>query len=379
MSVPRPIAIAHIQSGSVSIAIALPHRDAPLEIIALERTDLSFEDRTPAATIAALGNQIEQTGKKALEAYAASKKSHGLVVRSYAIMSAPWTQSQTIRTISTFDTDTLITEDMVGALAKKALQESTEINAANLLEANVVRIELNGYPTMHPAGKKAHKLLVSSLISDCSPEIRTVVQENLQKLFAGPVIFRSQLRAMLSVTAAIPQLPEDYCLVEIARENTTIANIHTGLSMGHATAAEGTVSIIKRIAGDGLPEEAVALLQMIADDQCTSTACDAMRESMVRAEPELVRIFGEAMATLTTSRYLPPTLMLLCENNLTSWLTGLFSRIDFTQFTTTTQPFEVIVLDSSALHTFITPSPGIVIDTRFGLASALVHIEEKNA
>lgn len=374
-SAPKPIAIADIESGGVSVAIALAHREKPFEIVALGESRLSFEDRTDAATIAALPNQIDEAGTKALAAYAELQKIHGPVRQTFAIINAPWARSQTVRIISQLDAETTITEDMIAALAKQALEESTEINPRHLLEASVVRLELNGYPTVAPAGKRAHKISLYALMSDCDPEVHIRTQEGLQKIFAAPVAFRSQLRTVISVVEAMPDLPKDYTLLDVSREATTIANIHTGLSMAHRTVPEGLRSIVRRAAGKRMPEETLALLRMLADDTCDSGACAAIQSAASAAEPELVRVFADAMAELAAKRYLPPSLILLCDDALAPWLTELFSRIDFTQFTTTTQPFKVEALNAASLRSFV--ASRMPIDERLSLAAALVDIEEK--
>lgn len=372
----KPIAVVDIQSGCVSVAIALLHPDKPLEILGSGRSDLSFEDRSHEAAIAALADQLDEAGKKALSAAADLQKAHGPITKTFCIINTPWARSQTLRTISKFETEVPVTEAMIADLAKQALDESTEIDPANLLEANVVRIELNGYVTTEPVGKHAHKVSVYALISGCDPRVRSIVEEALQKLFSAPIAFRSQLRTVLSVMEEIPELDKDFCLVDITRDATIAANIHTGLSMAHKTVGEGLLSIVRRIAGKGMPEETLALLRMVADETCSTDACAAITESIARAEPGLVRVFADAMVELASERYLPPLLILLCEDALAPWLTELFSRIDFTQFTTTTQPFKVIALDAESLRPFVAPSR-TPVDQRLLLASALVSIEEK--
>ncbi|MBI5004281.1 hypothetical protein HZC00_04260 [Candidatus Kaiserbacteria bacterium] len=372
----RPVAIVDIQSGCVSIAIALLHQDKPLEILAAGRSDLSFEDRTPEAVLAALPDQINEAGKKALDTYTSLQKSHGSITNVFCIMNTPWVRSQTIRTVAKFDTEVAITEHMIADLAKQALDESTEINAANLLEANVVRIELNGYATSEPIGKQAHKVSVYALISGCEPQIRSIVQDALHRLFPAPVVFRSQFRTILSVVEAIPGLQKDFCLVDLTRDTTIIANIHTGLSMAHKTVDEGLLSIIKRIAGKRMPEETLSLMRMVTDETCSTDACTEITEATTRVEPDLVRVFADAMVELASTRYLPPLLVLLCEDALAPWLTTIFSRIDFTQFTTTTHPFEVIVLSSESLRRFVVPSR-LTINQRLLLSAAFVSIEQR--
>ncbi|MBM3261257.1 hypothetical protein FJY93_02455 [Candidatus Kaiserbacteria bacterium] len=376
----RPIAVVDIESGVVSVAIAIPHTAQPLEIIAVGQSELPLETRSPTATIAALAEQIDEACKKALDSYHATTQSSAKIARVLIVINAPWARSQTIRSTKKFTQETPITEDMIADLAKQALDQSTEIDIPNLLEANVVHIELNGYATAEPVGKSAHTLSVYALISGCDPHIRSIVEETLQKRFASAtLIFRSQLRTVLSVTEALPAAPKDFCLIDIGREASIIANIHTDLSVAHHTVSEGMLSIVRRIAGKGIPEETLSLLRMSLEGTCSSAACAAITEAMIKAEPELVRIYADAMVKLVADRYVPPVLVLLCDDLLFHWLSELFSRIDFTQFTTTTRPFSIIPLhDAASFKSFVTTPKDVHINQRLMFACALAHLEEKS-
>lgn len=372
-----PIAIADIQNGSVSIAIGLAHQDKPFEILAVERSDLSFEDRTEEAAIAALADQIDQAGNGALRAYAEAQQTHGPVAKAFCVINTPWTHSQTIRATTQLDTEQRITDEMITTLAKQALKEASEVDVKELLEASVLRIELNGYPASEPIGKHAHSIAVYGLISDCDPRVRAIVTEALQKIFPVPLLLRSQFRTVLSVTAKLPSIAPEYCLIDITRETTSISNIHMGLSLAHTVVDEGAASILKRISDKTLPEEALALSRMIFVEDCKSPACDALRETIARVEPDIVRAFGEGMVKLVAERYLPLQTVLVCEDAFAPWLSQLFSRIDFTQFTTTTQPLEIAVLDMSSLDAFVKTPSEAAVDMRLALAASLVHIEER--
>ncbi len=374
----KPIAIVDIQTGSVSMAIVLPQKGAQIRVLAHEKTDLSFEDRTAEATAAALAGQIDEVGKKIIASYAEIQKKYGSVTQTYVVINTPLMHSETTRIVSSFEKETLITQGMIAEMAKKAFEEGKDTTPSDVLEASIIRVELNGYVTAHPEGKHALKISVYAIVSRCDPSIRVIVQESLQKIFAVPIVFRSQLRTILSVVGATASFPSNYCVIDITRESTTIANIHTGLSVGNATINEGLLSITKRIAGNGMIEETLGLLHMVTDDTCTSSVCTTIHDAVTKAEPDLVRVFATEMVSLVSSRYLPTTLILLCDDVLTPWFTELFSRIDFTQFTTTTQPFEVRAFDMSSLGSFLEPVSGTPLPMRLALAAALVHIESQD-
>ena len=93
---------------------------------------------------------------------------------------------------------------------------------------------------------------------------------------------------------------------------------------------------------------------------------------MAEAEPEFAKRFGGAFATLAAKRKLANTLVLFAHPDMAEWMRHFFSRLDFTQFTQTSQPFDVITygvgesgVDYGGMH------PSLI------LAGELVNIESR--
>ncbi len=162
----------------------------------------------------------------------------------------------------------------------------------------------------------------------------------------------------------------------MASEGTNFVVIRDGITTDHATIPEGKNSILKRISGNGMTEETLTLLRLIARGECHDPACEAVQIAMAKAEPELVRAFGEVIAKLVMQQRLPNHLILATHEDLIPWLSSFFSRIDFAQFTTTTQPFAVTPLKPVDFAHLALPETGIQVDTGILIAAALVNIEE---
>ena len=377
------VAVADIGSGSAGVAVIAISPDRPARIISVERGRLPFEDRTIEATIAGIAAQLSSAGEKALTAYRESGAT-APVSSAYAIIRVPWTRSKTIRAMSKFPedrqvTDAMITEVAEAAFATLAEGGEEEPDAGNILESSVVRVELNGYPTAHPVGKYAHTLGVSVLVSDCDPRVRKNVVETMSRIFACPPPgLRSGTRALLSVLRESPVFPDDCLIVNMTSNATNLIVVTGGTAVRHTRIPEGVRSIVKRIGESGLPEETLTLIRMLARDQCETEACRATGAAIARAEPELARIFGEAMGRIAATERLPNTLVLAAQEDLAPWLAQFFSRIDFTQFTVTTQPFETMMVTHKEITDMITAPPGITPDAGLSVAGALVNIESRN-
>ena len=377
------VVVADIGSGSAGVAIIAISPDLPARVIVAERSRLPFEERSVEATIAGITAQLSSAGEKALAAYAATSGASPISA-AYAVIRAPWTRSKTIRAMSKFPeeqqvTDALITETARAAFAAPGESGEDEPDPANILETSIVRVELNGYPTARPKGKYAHTLGVSILVSDCDPRVRKNVVETVSRIFAcPPPSLRSGTRALLSVLRESPTFPDDCLIVNMTSNATNLIVVTGGTAVRHTRIPEGVRSIVKRIGGTGLPEETLTLIRMVAHDQCEHEACKATSAAIARAEPELARIFGEAMGRIAATERLPNTLILAVQEDLAPWLSQFFSRIDFTQFTVTTQPFEAVMVTHKGIADMITVPAGMTPDPGLSVAGALVNIESRN-
>ena len=85
------------------------------------------------------------------------------------------------------------------------------------------------------------------------------------------------------------------------------------------------------------------------------------------------------MGAIAGGRRLPNDLVLAVQPDLAPWLSQFFSRIDFTQFTKTAQPFEIQLLTPEKLNRLVAFDTGVLPDAAFAVGGALVNIEEQAA
>lgn len=370
------VAVADIGSASAAVAILSISKDKPARVLAGGRSSLPVEERTRDAAATQIAERLTDAGEKAMHSYSALYKKPHPVEEVYCVIHAPWIRSLPQSASANFETDKKITAPMIADLAKQALASQKDVDYANLLEASVVRVELNGYPTAKPEGKSAHSLILSILVSECDPQLRAAAVSGLQHLFPHlkPKL-RSSVRALLSALHELPGGGNDRLVVDITGEETSLVVIREGTVGKLQPVKLGTRAILKQLSPQGMPEEMYTLIRMVGHDQCTSAACDAIRAAMLHVEPELVRTFGEAMSACTTPRRLPNSLLLLVHPDMQQWLGKFFGRIDFAQFTETTQPFDVQVLAAKDLAGALAPERQVVLDPSLALSAALVNTE----
>lgn len=375
----KTVAVVDIGGGSAGVAILEIFRMAPMRVVVSERSVLPIGERAEEASVAGVVAELGKAAEKALAAYSAKRDKEGTphVSEVYAVVRAPWTRTKTVRAMSALPKETRVDNSMVAALAREAIQVDTEFDHATLLEASVVRVELNGYPTANPQGKEAKTIAVSVLLSDCRSDIRSAVAEALQRVFAcPPPVFRSGVGALLWFLRENGLLVKDALIISMASNATSLVVVRKGVFVEIGHVLEGSWTIAHRIAGGKLPEEVFTLIRMLAKDECEGDACEAAKAAIARVEPDLVKVFGEAFVKMAASQRFPNTLILLVPQDLSEWLQHFFTRIDFAQFTITMQPLSPIIPEMGVDRTK-TSEHTLALDPGLAVACALVNTGEK--
>jgi hypothetical protein len=377
---PKLVAVADIESESAAVAMVALHPGAQAKILTFDREYLPLQERTTEATFSGLIVLLAEAAAKCYAEFRAAGHSFARIGEVSAVVRAPWVRSKTARITSKLTGDKVVTEALIADLAHKAITQDPEYDRDHTFEANVARVELNGYPSGTPLGKAAHEISVVTLMSRCDPSVRHDIQTALSKVFPSHVpLLRSGVRAITSIMQAAPEQPHSYLAIDMGSACTSFAAIRDDLTVEYATLSEGTHTILKRIAGDGVPEEVLGILRMLEREDCTSDACNALRLSIAKIEPELVRAYGEIFGKMATNYRLPNSLVLSADQDFAPWLSTFFSRIDFTQFTTTMQPFGVTAFSPQALNKSVVWQGTREPDLGIASAAALVNIEHARA
>lgn len=367
------VAVADIGSSSVALAIVSLEHGKPAVILACHRTPVTIAERSGEGIASAMATGLDATTTAALSAAGESKIPRVSTV--YAFIHAPWTHSSVAHAVKTYDTDIKVTESVIADIGKEALSASGR-GVHDLFEASIVRVELNGYPTGAPVGKVAHRISASALTSTCEQSLYRAVDDTLARHFPDAArISRSGARAVVAVSNALSGKLGDSVILEIGGEASTVIVVRRGVLDDEELLSEGTHGIIRRIGGRSI-EETMSTLHLIGQDICDSAACEAMNASLARIEPDLVRVFGERFAKLAAGRRLPNRLVLLAHPDMQSWLARFFARIDFTQFSVTSQPFNVVTLKPAALGHLVIAEGKLEPDSSLLVAVACAQIEQ---
>ena len=368
------VAIADIDSDSVGMALEHMGGDASPSLVYAERFYLPHERRSPGHTDSAVIALLADACTKAAEALARMERGDS-VECCYAILGTPWVHSATVRVETKFEYPKKISEGIIVSLSQMALDKQTELDKAKIFEASIESVELNGYPTESPEGKTADHVRVSALLSQCEPDMKANVTELMRRHFpASSVLLRSDVRALFAATREVGLGLRSRTILSVGSDTSTCMVVRKGAIGEHIVIPMGTAAIVRQISGKGLPEETLSILRMAARGTCSTPACDALTVSLAVAEPGMVKTYGQSLAIIASRYRLPNDAILIVRPEFAPWMEQFFSRIDFAQFTKTTQPFVPQKLPD-LLNRFLVPEKGVVIDAGLAVAARSVNIE----
>ena len=374
----RTVAIADIGSASAAVGILLAHRSGPSIFLNTHRSFITQEKRAKEHSVVGIAGALKDATDICLKAYRARAEKVAAPTELFAFLRAPWSASTVTNISESYADPMLVTDSIMNAFAKKAVAASGGALSSNLMEATLLRTEINGYQTQKPLGKTARSLLISALISTANEKMKNSAAETLRADF--PVLtpqWRSHTRAILTVLREYPAHLRHCLIVDIASEGTSAIVMRDGIIDSQTAFENGVHSILHKLNSNALPDETLGLINMLEHEQCSAEECDVLRGAMGVAEQELVRMYGEEFGKLAMKKKLPNDLLLFVHADLVPWLSRVFSRIDFSQFTATSQPFAVHALAIKDLLTWIQSDTGVAPDVSLALAGALVHIEAR--
>ncbi len=368
------IAIVDIGPGSARAAlVSVQHGKA--HVHAQTYSLIGIETETPEHSIAGIGERVDDVCKRLMER-AAQKGISGHIQSVYCVVHAPWAHSSTVRKRVDFQGETKVHESHISTLAKELLDEMKNFNRETMMEAAVIRTWLNGYPVVKPEGKSAHALVVCAIVSDIDQAVKKNAEAAIHRAFPSSHIeWRSAARALQTTLGDLYRDDENYLALDMGLDATHIISVRAGFPTGERVVPQGLRTILTRVDKVRVAEETLGLIRMLSRDACEGAACEAIQKAMAIAEPELAKVYGEAFGALASERRLSNTLVLSAHPDIIDWMKQFFSRLDFTQFTTTTLPFSVALLENTALSHVTSEEP---LHSQIVFASALVNTEHRD-
>lgn len=362
--------VADIGGGGSAVAFLQLASGSPSRILASARRFTPLEERSADQSITQISQSLAEAAEAARKNYSTAgyKRAPKEIV---AIVHAPWASSRTAEAERSFDHETRITPALISELAKEALA-TAHLARADMLEAGVAHVELNGYPSHAPEKHSAHHIKVVVLLSEMRSADRGALEHSLQTFTGIPVRFCSQARALASLLSQEGD-SRNAVVIDMADDASSVTVIRKQVISEQARIPAGIHALLSKIAAAGSREETLALIGMLERGACQSAECERIVKALAAAEPEITKLFGEAFTALAAKRRLPNDAFLITDADLSGWFAQFLSRIDFAQFTTTSRPLSVHTLAPQDLAKYAIGDH--LTDVSLLIAATLVHIE----
>lgn len=323
------------------MTVAAARLDGAPRILAIDRMTLPVGARDPAQAQTQLGSLATELCSRFVQAYGATDHAAQSPIGAIEIhLGAAFVEADTATHVTRFADSTVVTDAHIAEAAKSA-SGTLPPTQRSVVESNVIRVHVNGYPTARPAGKRAAHMSVTVFRSLCDESFRNALGNAVSAALPGhEPVFRSFARDLMFVLKEYATDPY-HLIIDLEDEASHCIALRRDDIAAHATVPMGTSTLLTKMSGEGSIDETRTLVRLAARDACSTAACEGIKAKLAAVEPQLVKSFGDAFAMLSSTYRLPNATLILCEEDLQPWLENAFSRLDFAQFTVTSQPLAV--------------------------------------
>ncbi len=297
------------------------------------------QEELKKTTIQAL-DQLCQTSKKRLFSPEIKNKR---ITKLFCIFSSPWYISET-KVLKTHKLEPfLIKDDTVMEFIQVANTEAEK--GQEVLERKIIRVNLNGYVTQNPIGKRANTLEVSVVESFTDKNFLNDVRQIIDRYFGvEEKHFHSLPLASFAVIRNIFKHQENFLMINITSLLTEVSLIKDGLLHETVTLPIGSQKIIDMVVNRLNVTNAVAetLFQLYQGDYVENAVNKKLTEIIDEFKKAWTENLDQALSHLSIGLSLPPNCYLICQTPLRHFFS------DFTK-----EKFKVETISETSFSPFV--------------------------
>jgi hypothetical protein len=372
----KMVAVFDVGSGSVGAAIVEIRGKRPVLIHTSLRAQLPHEDRSEEQVASDIVLKTLEAGNKLLEIHSKGDAPNKSINNGLVVIHAPWIRSHADSLRAPLKDESEIIEDMIIQLSEKALSSESLLSEEGIFERSVVRVELNGYPTSSPLGKRAKHVGVVTLKSEMLGGMEQKLKDAILGIIPGvDLVFRSSTLVDSALMRRKSPKSANFTIADITSEATAITVVRDGVVSDQKTVPVGYRTVVRAIAKErnSTEDDVQSRIRMLMQDTCSTEECRALSSSLDLASANSTVKFGEVFAEIAKVSRFPNTLIVRSHPDLSKWFIGFFARLDFAQFTETTQPFSVRALTSVATADYVVFMPGNSPDAGIATSCAFLY------
>lgn len=241
----------------------------------------------------------------------------------YCVFGSPWYHARVVSFNETFDAPTLVTEDAILSIAKKAaddLRSSYEDpESVRLLENRILDYTLNGYRVEHQKPMHARTVGVNTYTSSISKDTVAAVKKPIRNTLATrPVRGFSGLMAFFSVMREMQPHKGSFMTADIRGEVTEIGVVHEDALVHTTTFPFGRHTIVRDMAGALGIElfDAHSRLALYLNDKADEGEQERLGSILEKEKSMFCELFQSAVEEIEN---IPRTLFLLSDKETEAW------------------------------------------------------------
>lgn len=375
-----PFALIEIGSGSVQGALIAPGEEKP-RILAATRVEMGAEDNP------ALSQFLERMSACLADAanqllVRAQKDPHIDRVRDvYVVVASPWYAARTKILKLEQEKTFLFTQTMLSRLVNDEYEaylaalraEATEAigQSPRLIEHAVIGLQLNGYQTTRPFGKRARRLQLSLYESAISEEMYRAITQTVQRSFHRLVAIQTFPLVTWTVLRSVEPTLHDYLLVEVGSEVTDVALSRQGVLRDTASFPIGVATLLRALAKKMKTSitEARSMMKLLTEGSLERARAEALTTLLMETRAQALGGLTGVCSQLGERLALPQELLLVCAPEYSRWFAETFSDAACAPFTTLNDPFHIRIFDGGFISSFIKNEVGGRVDPRLAIGS----------
>lgn len=244
-------------------------------------------------------------------------------------------------------------------------------NLIRTIELKNIQINLNGYETAEPLGKKAKELAMTVFVSLAEEKILGKIESIIKKYFHFDKIkYSSFALSSFTVTRDLHKEEEDFLLVDIGGEITDIFMVKKSMLLESISFPLGRNFLTRGVSSQLRCSlaEADSLISLYKDGHAEESTAKKLNVIMNKLRGEWLKKFQESLINLSVDISIPSTIYTIIDKDFADFFSETIKTEQFSQYTLTESKFKVNFLGVESLHglaTFeekIIREPFLIID-----------------
>jgi len=356
--------VIDIGSSSVGASLLKIEAGKPIQVLATDREDISFQDRLSSSRfLLSMNHALENTLKKI------QAKNEAVPPHIFCTLSSPWfilkIRSLTMPNGESFKVTEKVIDDFFAKDIEQMKRELKNISPKEIevIEKKIIQVKLDEREVKNPLGKTAQKMEIIASVAFSSKRVIQSVENNVKHFFpVSSLHFDSFPVVTFSAIRDIFPLEQNFLFLDITGETTDISLVVDDLLVRSVSFPRGKNFLIREISsGLNTPhEEAETLFGMFLRGTLDKESRTRVQGIVERGKDEWALSFEKALSAFSEKGSLPGIVFFTGDPDIAEPFARLINvhRSDLIQGGT----FEARYLDKFMISKYVSFESGVIRD-----------------